>query len=163
MKRSIIVGLNAIWLLVGAASAQEGHNVIIYKEPGLPPRVDAAGVDLLGAEKIHQMLGEDFFVFHDEGAVQGGGVVAAATAEPLVKPVEPAVPPGTLPPVLPICQCPEDYVAALQARIETFDQQEFFTPRRLSVTTDQFEALKSGAFPQIDILRQNDMLMMDGQ
>ncbi|WP_156958737.1 hypothetical protein [Labrenzia sp. DG1229] len=158
MKRIIASGLIAACLLSAAAEAQ---NVIIYKEAGEPPRVEAAGVDLLGAEKIHRLLGEDFVVFHDPAAKQPDAVAMAAAPE--IKPVKPAPAPGTVPPVLPLCQCPEDYVAAMEARMATFDTDVFFAPRRVIVTPNQFEVLKNGVFPQIDFMQQNDMLMMQEQ
>ncbi|WP_029065339.1 hypothetical protein [Labrenzia sp. DG1229] len=153
--------LASVCLLSSLALAQEQQQVIIYKEAGTPPRVEAAGVDLLGAEKIHKMLGEDFIVFHDPGAAADGAV--AMMAAPETKPVKPAPAPGTVPPVLPLCQCPEDYVVALEARIKTFDNEVFFAPRRVIVTPNQFEVLKNGAFPQIDFMRQNEMLMLQDQ
>ena len=162
MKRILAMALTILSVWSSGGAAQDSQNIVIYKEAGQPPRVDAAGVDLLGAEKIHKLLGEDFVVFHDT-AQPAAGFAAMVAVAPEVKPAEPVTPPGTVPPVLPICQCPEDYVAAMRARIQTFDETQFFAPRRVFVTPNQFETLKSGAFPQIDLLRQNNMVTMGDQ
>jgi len=72
------------------------------------PRVEASGVDTLGAAKVHEILGEDFVVF------LGSRATLSATS---TEPVRPITVPEDDDPVLPLCQCPEDYTAALTQKL----------------------------------------------
>lgn len=118
MKNGFAYSVVALLALCLSAQAQDIQHIVIFKEAGKPPRVEAAGVDLLGAKKVHTLLGEDFVVFHaDEEGLDG--VAPMFLVQPEIKPIIPETPSGRIPPVLPICQCPEDYAAALELRMQS--------------------------------------------
>lgn len=106
-------------ILQTEAVADETQLLIIHKSEGTPPRVDTQGVDLIGAAKIHQLLGEDFVVFHN--------VDTSTAAVPTIS-LQRLTAPGK-DPILPICQCPEDYVAGLQQRLNSMDTNALLSPK----------------------------------
>jgi hypothetical protein len=129
-------------LWASSAYADEANELYIFKQDGEMPRVEASGVDRLGAAVVHQFLGEDFIVF------EGSRDDLSASA---VNPVQPIpLPEDNDDPVLPICQCPEDYTAALSRRMEDpalaallFHRQTILTPKGLpSLQPDQVEQLE---------------------
>lgn len=158
MKTIFLRTLVTCSLLSFPAMAEDTSQIMIFKEAGESPRVDAAGVDLLGAEKVYELLGEDFVVFNKSNEQAQIGVAAATVPK---RPVR--TPPGTIPPVLPICQCPEDYVATLEQRLTTMNVEEFLAPKRFVLTQDHFQALETGQFPQLEQLMQNNPQILMGQ
>lgn len=109
VNRVICIGAS-LGLFANSAIAQESAALLIMKTEGQPPMVEAGSVDLVGATQLYKLLGEDYLVMSD-----------SVTFDPVQKPVPLKLPPGTKPPIAPICQCPEGYIAALENRFLTIE------------------------------------------
>ncbi|MCP4097823.1 MAG: hypothetical protein GY748_16435 [Planctomycetaceae bacterium] len=108
--RITCICLLALFFYSDTALSKEAIPFVIMKTEGEPPRVDAASVDRVGASALYKMLGEDFIV-----------VTSPTPVSPDVSLSPIVLPPGTIPPHIPICQCPEDYRAALEQRFSTIE------------------------------------------
>ncbi len=109
VKRVICIGAS-LGLFANSAIAQDSAALLIMKTDGQPPMVEAGSVDLVGATQLYELLGENYIVMSGN-----------KTFNPVRMPVPLKLPPGTKPPITPICQCPEGYIAALENRFLTIE------------------------------------------
>lgn len=130
-----------------SVQAQDPNTLLIMKTEDGPPRVQAQSVDLVGASQLHEILGEDYVVMSDP--------------EPTLPSTQPqpiTLPPGTKPPIIPLCQCPEDYRASLELRLQTLGVEDILQPRQSFV----LEPLISGTTPTLDSFPIPDSLTQPG-
>ncbi len=108
-----------------SANAQEANHLIISKELGTAPHVNAASVDLLGAQNLYKILGENYLVLAPNIPVNADSAITPSQT-PLVVAL-----PWIRPPIITICQCPASYVAALKKRFEHIDVETLLQPRTI--------------------------------
>lgn len=133
-----------VWTFVaiGPVLAEDADSLFIFKKVGEMPQVDATSVDRLGASAVHELLGENYIVFH------GTRAALSATSTDPVEPIVPDDIPDDDP--LPICQCPEDYRAALTQRFSAPQMQDLLRRERMimapaalpSLQADQIQTLE---------------------
>lgn len=104
------VTLLLTWVIAmsGTLAMAQELKISIEKQPDAPPRVEALAVDLIGAERLRTLLGEDFLVVSKNNAGAGRGF---DDDDPIDWPVT-----DPIPPVVPECFCPEDYGLRLTER-----------------------------------------------
>ncbi|MGH1466830.1 MAG: hypothetical protein ACRBBQ_15875 [Cognatishimia sp.] len=122
--------------LLGATplTAEDNTALFIFKQDGEMPKVEAEGVDRFGAATVHDMLGENYVVFH------GSRADLTATSPHPVQPVVPDDFPDDSP--LPLCQCPEDYTAGLLQRFSTPEMQDLLQQSRTLVAPSELPTLR---------------------
>ena len=141
-------------LLATQVFAQDEGKLYIFKEAGEMPRVEASSVDALGASAIYEFLEEDFVVFH------GSWDALSATSTEPVRPI--TVPGGN--PILPICQCPEDYTAALTERFNRPEIRSLLDAQRVVSTPSSLPSLEPNQVEMLrEMIRQNGPLLLQGQ
>lgn len=139
-----------------AALADDTNTLFIFKQEGEMPQVEAAGVDKYGAAAVHDLLGENYVVFHGS---------RAALAETSPHPVQPVVPddiPDDSP--LPLCQCPEDYTAGLAQRFSTPKMQDLVQQQRSFVAPSELPNLRGDQIEALEqLIQKNGPLILHGQ
>lgn len=154
MIKSLAICATVALILFGTQLAAE-DTLFIFKEDGKMPQVEAAGVDRYGAAAVHDLLGEDYVVFH------GSRAALSATSPLPIEPIDPETIPDDDP--LPICQCPEDYRVGLTERFSTpvlqdvlRHQRSIVAPDSLPLEVDQIRALEQ-------MIQQNGPMILQGQ
>ena len=150
---SAVIGILATTLTT-TAFAQEANELYIFKMEGEMPRVEAQGVDTMGAAQVHEFLGEDFIVFNGTRSD-----LAAMSTDP-VRPI----PFPEDDPVLPICQCPEDYTALLSQRATLPEIAELFRPQQVFIDQNAFPQPGTDQMRRIEqLFQENGSLILRGQ
>ncbi|WP_025897217.1 hypothetical protein [Sneathiella glossodoripedis] len=151
---SALITVSAI--CVTSVLADETIKVYIFKVEGERPRVAASSVDALGAGKMHQLLGEDFIVF------QGSATAFAATSNEPVRPI--AIPPDIVNPILPLCQCPEDYTEALEQKFGLPEMGKALSLSQNVPNPDNLLNLQPYQFQQLEnLIQKKGPVMLPGQ
>ncbi len=157
MTKIIALTTSCLFTLMASTAVAEDHGgLFIFKKNGEMPQVEASGVDRFGASAVHDLLGEDYVVFH-------GARAALSSTSPLpVQPIEPDGIPDDDP--LPLCQCPEDYTAGLT--------QRFGTPKMLELLRQERTVITPSALPNLEVdqiqaleqmIRNKGPLILQGQ
>lgn len=157
MLKSISIAIALLGsIATTTASAQDTGQLYIFKKDGEMPRVEAEGVDTMGAAKVHQLLGEDFVVFH--GTRED---LAAMSTDP-VRPIE--VPQDDDDPVLPLCQCPEDYTAALTHKLTIPAMNDLLRPKQTILAPSALPSLRPSQVEMLqEMIRNQGPLILQGQ
>lgn len=150
--KSLLVALIA-WMPV-TVMAEENEGLFIFKKEGEMPQVEASSVDRLGASTVHELLGENYVVFH-------GSREALSATSPF--PVQPIVIPDDDVP-LPECQCPEDYRVGLAGRFEAPGMQGLLRAERTVLAPEAIPTLEADQIQMLEqMIQQNGPLILQGQ
>ncbi|WP_299775841.1 hypothetical protein [uncultured Tateyamaria sp.] len=136
------------------AIAEDSSGLFIFKKDGEMPQVEASSVDRLGASAVHDLLGEDYVVFH------GARETLSATSPFPVQPI--VIPDDDVP--LPECQCPEDYRIGLAERFGAPEMQKRLGRERTILAPEAIPTLEVDQIRMLEqMIQQNGPLILQGQ
>lgn len=141
-------------LPVSMALAEEAAKLFIFKKEGELPRVSAGSVDMLGAANVFEILGEDYVVYNGSTAA-----LSATSSEP----VRPIFVPDNDDPVLPLCQCPEDYSLAISEKLRLPQMANLLKQKRQVLAPNAFHSLHPEQVQILEkmILNNGSLILME--